>query len=179
MLKVVAARRSPPRSNAHSILVCLRAYTDPQLVGIMESLFRLHNGEVGDSEEASAFSKLCGQALPFITLKTRHVDEIWAYVSSVWSRQQRRVNKGAVPCGAGGRKRLRAGDEQGGAASSRLKHSTEDDVAVVLLQPVPHCSSIFDDSFAPSTMAREAPEMGGAVASSMDSKVCISVTTCM
>lgn len=181
MVKVMAARRSPPRSNAHSILVCLRAYTDPQLVHIMESLFCQRSGEVGSSEDAdaAAFLKLCEQALPFITLKTRHVDEVWAHVSSVWSRQQRRAKSMAGPAGAGvgGRKRLRGGDEQSGVASSRLRHSTEDDVAVVLLQPVPHCSSIFDDSFAPSTLAKECYETGGAVSSTMDSKVCFSLTS--
>lgn len=190
MLKVIATRRSPPRSNAHCILISLRPYTDNQLVRIMESLFRkrkatfsvpvsasLASLEGGEGDEQ--FSKLCEQALPFITLKTRHVDEIWAYVSAVWMRQRRRVSDGASVVSARGRgtKRTRSGITDGGS-TPRIKHTIEDDVAVILMQPVPHCGSIFDGSFAPSTLAVESSEMAGHhLTLAMDSRVPLTVST--
>ena len=174
MVKVVATRRSPPRSNELSIVLCLPAYTDVQLLRIMSALHSLQReeiqlkqrqhlvsdeasclGEVG-GEEREAFDRLCEQALPFISLHTRHVNEVWASVTALWDRQQRRRARGdrqVDRVGQGGAT-MSAGGLVGGRRRA-AKRSIEDDVGVLMHQPTPHCSNMFDSSVAPATVARE------------------------
>lgn len=170
MIKVIGITRTLPRLSQASVPLYLYPYTDTQLLTILEYRARSyryqHRGttsgpksnsqqqhsllSLSDSDDnVHAFTSICSQALPLLSIRTRHVDEIWAYITAVWEKQFHQYPPPPNPCsGEGGEMGETAMQPQSSGAT------TQHDVSLVANVSALDSSSSFSSSAGAASIER-------------------------